>query len=160
MRLIYLFEDTKNDQQSIMSAIDDVKYARTARFDIYWEDESRRQPSSGEPNSISTSEESGTICGNEPIEKRRYNARRFNAYDEQGQLVGTMSIIVDGYAPGAFKIAVRPDAQRRGYGSKLLSAAEASGINMLEAMHCNSFSSSGRNLASRWLKQKLSPNTK
>lgn len=143
------------NEKAIRAAIEDVGEARTARMDIDWASESRRQPQNGKANEISTSEESGTIMGNGPREKLSYKARRFNAYDESGNLVGTMSIIVEGYAPGAFKIAVRPDAMRRGYGMKLLDAAEASGIDMLKAMRKNSFSNEGRSLARSWLLKKL-----
>jgi hypothetical protein len=54
---------------------------------------------------------------------------------------------------GAFKIVVREDAMRQGWGMKLLDEAERQGIFIDFA--ANSFTSQGRALATHWLEQKL-----
>lgn len=76
------------------------------------------------------------------------------AYDEQGKLVGVFKTRIFGDDKGAFKIVVREDAMRKGWGKKLLDEAENQNINIVGNIKNNSFSSRGRDLLRNWLNKK------
>lgn len=110
-----------------------------------------------QPNSFEHKDGTGTIMGKGPMEKRRYFTHDIAAFDENGDIVGTFSILTKSpnkHEIGAFKIAVREDAQGRGWGKKLLDEAERSGIDIAGVIGANRFTSSGRDLLRSWLKNK------
>jgi GNAT superfamily N-acetyltransferase len=80
--------------------------------------------------------------------------QRIGAYDAEGKLVGTFSQITEGEGKGAFKITVREDAQRAGWGRKLLDEAERAGLDVVGSIGENSFTHEGRSLLRNWLSSK------
>jgi hypothetical protein len=76
------------------------------------------------------------------------------AYDGNGEIVGSLAISKEGEDKGAFKIVVREDAKRQGWGKKILDEAEKQGIDIVGNIKKNSFTQSGRNLVRNWLESK------
>jgi GNAT superfamily N-acetyltransferase len=135
-----------------MNKLELLDTTRTARFDLEWSAETRRTPQEGEPNSFSENVAWGTTMG----KKGKWEAQELAAYDENGKLVAFFSILSanpDKTVIGAFKIIVREDARRKGWGMRLLTEAENRGFAPSQAIRANSFSSAGRHLMRKWLQQ-------
>jgi hypothetical protein len=143
----------------IQSAIETVSYAPSVK---YWMNpefraETYKYPKVGEPNSFVFEEKAGTqstIGRNGRSVKEEYRAKDVIAYDSNGDIVGAISVLQT-EPKGAFKIVVREDAFRQGWGFKLLDAAEANGIDIIGGLHANSFTQSGRALLLAWLNKKV-----
>jgi len=121
-----------------------VKYWMEPEFSS----ESRKYPQKGKPNSFVKTETSGTMMGLKGGKSTKWVADDIIAYDKKGNIVGVLS--VSRTEPvGAFKITVREDAQRQGWGKRLLNEAVKNGIKI--GVENNSFSHSGRELMRAWL---------
>jgi len=127
---------------AIAKAIEEVDKARGVK---YWMQpefiaETKKYPQTGNPNSI--------------IKIEQKDSDDIVAYDENGKIVGSFSIAKEGKEKGAFKIVVREDAQRKGWGKEILNEAERQGIDVVGSIDKNSFTSSGRDLVRNWLNDK------
>lgn len=133
----------------IVRSIEYVRYAPSAKLEVIFDSEAHRYNKHGDPNSYVISDGKGsTSKGN------KWSAKNIAAYDESGVLVGILSVSTS--APvGAFKIVVRPDARRQGWGSKLLNKAEEIGLDMVSfaGIH-NTYSNDGRLMLIEWLNRK------
>lgn len=129
------------------SELEDVNMAPSARFEPEWPSESRRFPKTGKPNAIDRSEAKFTV--------NRKPGREVNlaAYDRDGKLVGVFSQAVEGPGKGAFKVTVRPDAQRQGHATRLLEAAEKAGLDVRGNLRTNTFTPAGRDLARSYVQR-------
>lgn len=123
-------------------------YARSARFEPEYDAETYYCEKEGTPNSFSYTEK------DKSTKSEKVKAGEITAYDENGSLVGLLSICLT-EPIGAFKIVVREDATRLGWGLKLLDEAERRGFDMISFMKNNNFSHSGRRLCEKWLELKL-----
>ena len=145
-------EETKaeeaQDNNVVIKALEDVEKARSVKYAMQPEfsSESRQYPQKGKPNSIVK------------IDSDNQKSDDIVAYDNDGKIVGVFSISKEGKEQGAFKITVRDDATRQGWGKKLLNEAEAQGIDIVNNVKKNSFSSSGRDLVRNWLEDKIQTN--
>jgi len=133
-------------------ALEDVNKARSVK---YWMEpefgaETNKYPQTGKPNSFIKREQSGTIMGG-----GKWASDDIVAYDKNGKIVGSISIAKEGEEKGAFKIVVREDAKRQGWGKKILDEAEKQGIDIVGNIKKNSFTQSGRNLVRNWLESKI-----
>ena len=91
---------------------------------------------------------------------KEFETLQIATYDEKGKIVGTIKIATtenkqEDVKKGAFKIAVRQDYQNKGIASKLIEKAESEGIDFLEALKNNKFTSKGRGYFISWLNKKL-----
>jgi len=132
-------------------ALEDVNKARSVK---YWMEpefgaETNKYPQTGKPNSFIKREQSGTIMGG-----GKWASDDIVAYDKNGKIVGSISIEKEGEEKGAFKIVVREDAKRQGWGKKILDEAEKQGIDIVGNIKKNSFTQNGRNLVRNWLEGK------
>jgi hypothetical protein len=143
----------------IKESIEYLNRAPHARLELYFDDESRKYPQKGKPNSLVSSTSRGTLTG-----KRKWEAHDIVAYDNKGKIVGVLSILTkseaDEESVGAFKIVVRDDARMKGWATKLLDRAEEDGIDMIEAVRHNNYSSRGRWMIRLWLEKKLESDNK
>ena len=80
-----------------------------------------------------------------------YTSTDLAAYDEQGSLVGILSVAHGADQDGFFKIVVRPDALRRGWGRRLLAEVERQGIDLVAIAPRNHYTPSGRALLVAYL---------
>jgi len=139
----------------IKESIEYLNHAPHARMELYFDDESKKYPQKGKPNSLVSSTSRGTLTG-----KRKWEAHDVVAYDNKGKIVGVLSVLTkseaDEESVGAFKIVVRDDARIKGWATKLLDRAEEDGIDMIEAVRHNNYSSRGRWMIRLWLEKKLS----
>jgi hypothetical protein len=130
-----VFNEIYDDYNELISplllgvALEDVNKARSVK---YWMEpefgaETENYPQKGKPNSFIKTEQSGTIMGG-----GKWASDDIVAYDKDGKIVGSISIAKDGKDKGAFKIVVREDAKRQGWGKKILDEAEKQGIALLE----------------------------
>lgn len=150
MRYIRLFEAFKHSKSDIKDAYKFVNvYARSARFEPEYDAETYYYDKKGTPNSFSFLEKNQKTSGGDKVK-----SANITAYDEQGNLVGLLSISLT-EPVGAFKIVVREDATRLGWGLKLLDEAEKRGFDMVSYIKNNNFTHSGRRLCERWLELKL-----
>ena len=140
-----------NEGGNISQALIDIEMARSVK---YWMEpefkaETYHYPKTGKPNSFVVERNSGagTIINKHVAP---WVSTDIIAYDEKGKIVGTISISMT-EPVGAFKIVVREDAQRRGWGKKLLGEAVNQGFDIAGTIKVNSFSSSGRDLLRSWL---------
>lgn len=136
------------------AALADVDEAGSVRggWEPEWAAESRGKPPTGAPGSFVPSESRGTMSGGKP-----WAARDITAYDDDGKAVGVFSVATTGADAGAFKITVRPDALRKGWGSRLLDAAMAHGIDVPGIVKRNKFTHEGRELVRAWLARQAEP---
>jgi hypothetical protein len=152
-----VFNEIYDDYNELISplllevALEDVNKARSVK---YWMEpefgaETKNYPQKGKPNSFIKTEQSGTIMGG-----GKWASDDIVAYDKDGKIVGSISIAKDGKDKGAFKIVVREDAKRQGWGKKILDEAEKQGIDIVGNIKKNSFTQSGRNLVRNWLEGK------
>ena len=91
---------------------------------------------------------------------KEFDTLQIATYDDKGKIVGTIKIATtenkqEDVKKGAFKIAVRQDYQNKGIASKLIEKAESEGIDFLEALKNNKFTSKGRGYFISWLNKKL-----
>ncbi len=89
-----------------------------------------------------------------------FDTLQIATYDNKGKIVGTIKIATtenkkEDVKKGAFKIAVRQDYQNKGIASKLIEKAESEGIDFVEALKNNKFTSKGRWYFISWLNKKL-----
>jgi hypothetical protein len=149
-----VFEEIYDEYDEIISpllleaALEDVNKARSVK---YWMEpefgaETRKYPQTGKPNSFVKTEQpsKGNVSASDNIV----------AYDGNGEIVGSLAISKEGEDKGAFKIVVREDAKRQGWGKKILDEAEKQGIDIVGNIKKNSFTQSGRNLVRNWLESK------
>lgn len=130
-------------QKAILKAIDEVNHARSVK---YWM----------EPEfNAETYKYAQKAKANSFIKTTNSISDDVVAYDEKGNIVGSISISNQGSEKGAFKIVVREDALRKGWGKKLLDKAATHKIDIIGNIKYNSFSASGRELVRSWLKSKL-----
>jgi GNAT superfamily N-acetyltransferase len=138
----------------LYAALIAVLQAPTAFLELIFANETRRFDQSGEPNSFVLKDDFGTTMGNGPAASRRWESKEILVYDDDGQIVGRFSIVTKHPTPttvGAFKIVVRPDARRRGWGRKLLDRAAEAGIDLVTVAGPNHYSAEGRQLMLAWL---------
>ena len=150
MKLIQIFEAV--NKQSVKDALAALEQARSVKYwmEPEFKTESYKYPQKGKPNSFFETTSKGTKMGG-----GSWSSDDLIAYDNKGKIVGVLSMSNQGDDKGAFKISVREDAKRKGWGSKLLDKAEQSGIDIVGSIKVNSFSSSGRDLLRSWLTKKL-----
>jgi GNAT superfamily N-acetyltransferase len=91
---------------------------------------------------------------------KEYDTLQIASYDNKGQIVGVIKIAItenkkEDVKIGAFKISVRQDYQNKGIASKLIEKAESEGIDFVEALKNNNFTSKGRWYFISWLNKKL-----
>ena len=91
---------------------------------------------------------------------KEFDTLQIATYDNKGKIVGTIKIATtenkqEDIKKGAFKIAVRQDYQNKGIASKLIEKAESEGIDFVEALKNNKFTSKGRWYFISWLNKKL-----
>ena len=148
-------KDLRSAKQRILDAIHDVNMARSARFEPDFGAETYKYPETGEPNSFTAHDQVGKY---KAIGSKggytEVKSKVIVAYDQNGKVVGALNISLS-EPVGAFKIVVREDAQRQGWGAKLLDEAEKLGFDMVGFMRQNTFSHSGRQMAEKWLQAKL-----
>ena len=143
-----------NEEIDIDDKISDaIKLLNTRPSVKYWwepifKDESYGFDEKSEPNSFDIQMRYGVYGG------LRWESKNIIAYDEVGEIVGLFSIATEGKEVGAWKISVREDAKRKGWGFRLLDEAEKNGIDVIDSIKRNSFSSSGRSLMQSWLEKK------
>ena len=135
-----IFENSNYKKQ--LDTRPSVKYWMQPEFSA----ESRKYPQTDTPNSFKVHIKQGKL-----LNKKTWKSKDIVAYDSDGKIVGVFSVAIEGPETGAFKITVREDAQRQGWGSKLLDEAQRQGIDIKNSIQHNSFSSSGRNLLHSWL---------
>jgi len=113
--------------------LDPIDEARSVRrgYEPDFASEQRSFPKTGKPNGVEV------------------NGNKVSAYDANGNLVGTFQ-----HDGKAFKVSVRPDAERQGIGTRLLDAAQKSGYDIEANILNNSFTPEGRNLTRKWLQSK------
>ena len=131
------------DGGEVEKALNDLEKAPSVKFwnEPEFQGESYFFDKEGEPNSFVSLQEDDI-------------SKTILAYDEDGQLVGVFRIRTSGDLKGAFKIVVREDAMRKGWGKKLLDEAEKQNIDIVGNVKNNSFSSRGRDLLRSWLNEK------
>ena len=136
-------EDEYEDGGEVEKALNDLEKAPSVNFwnEPEFQGESYFFNKEGEPNSFVSLQEDDI-------------SKTILAYDEDGQLVGVFRIRTAGDLKGAFKIVVREDAMRKGWGKKILDEAEKQNIDIVGNIKNNSFSSRGRDLLRSWLKSK------
>jgi hypothetical protein len=151
----FLNESESNNDMYILSAIDYVNRSKTARFEPDFGAETYKYSPHGKPNTFVSHDKVGKY---KAIGSKggytEVKSKVILAYDEHGDIVGAINISLS-EPVGAFKIVVREDAQRLGWGVKLLSEAEAQGFDMVGYMRENTFSYAGRHMAIKWLQSKL-----
>jgi predicted SprT family Zn-dependent metalloprotease len=135
------------DKRDINKAIEDLERARSVK---YWMEpefraETKKYPQTGEKNTVSKIVVGDGTTSDDVV-----------AYDKAGDIVGALSMSKKGGEQGAFKIVVREDATRQGWGKKLLDEAETQGLDIISNISKNSFSSRGRDLLRSWLRSKIS----
>ena len=91
---------------------------------------------------------------------KEYDTLQIATYDNEGKIVGIIRIATsenkkEEVKIGAFKISVRQDYQNKGIASKLIEKAESEGIDFVEALKNNNFTSKGRWYFISWLNKKL-----
>ena len=91
---------------------------------------------------------------------KEFDTLQIAIYDEKGKIVGILKIATsenkkEDVKKGSFKIAVRQDYQNKGIASKLIEKAEREGIDFVEALKNNNFTSEGRWYFTSWLNKKL-----
>jgi len=140
-----------NESVNIKDAIKTVEMAPSVKYwmEPEFSSESRHYPQKEKPNSFYETERYGTVG----FDKKKWKSKDVVAYDEKGNIIGVFSISTTDPI-GAFKITVREDAQRKGWGMKLLDYAEKHGIDIVSNLENNRFTASGRALLIKWLKNK------
>lgn len=113
---------------------------------------SRGYPEKGEPGSMHVETKPITV-GKLGGKKTSVNELRISAYDEKGDIVGTFGGYTDGPNKGAFTVTVRPDAQKKGVGTRLLSEADKAGFDIKGSIGANRFTPEGRKLMHRYVDQ-------
>ena len=91
---------------------------------------------------------------------KEFDTLQIANYDDKGKIVGIIKIATSenkkqDVKKGAFKISVRQDYQNKGIASKLIEKAESEGIDFVEALKNNNFTSKGRWYFKSWLNKKL-----
>jgi GNAT superfamily N-acetyltransferase len=91
---------------------------------------------------------------------KEFDTLQIANYDEKGKIVGILKIATsenkkEDVKKGSFKISVRQDYQNKGIASKLIEKAESEGIDFVEALKNNNFTSKGRWYFKSWLNKKL-----
>ncbi|HEY6032459.1 MAG TPA: GNAT family N-acetyltransferase [Gaiellaceae bacterium] len=141
----------------VEKAIEAVKYAHSVRrgFEPTFSSERSGYPATGEPDSF-------LRRTTRYAEYRGYRTRQpaFRSYDigyfdREGALSGIFSMAVGGEQGGAFKIAVDPEKQRQGIGTRLLEEAERHGVDFTKYAGMNSYTPQGRALMLAFLQKKL-----
>ena len=136
-------EDQPRDEAGRFAAADAVSMAPSVQpgFEPDFESEKHSFPATGPANGFTN--ETRTY---DPSRGPKYTATNIGAYDAGGRLVGTFSIAHGGGQDGYFKISVNPDAQRQGWGFRLLKEAERQGIDLEAVAGKNRYTPSGRAL--------------
>jgi len=91
---------------------------------------------------------------------REFDTLQIANYDDKGKIVGIIKIATsenkkDDVKMGATKLSVRQDYQNKGIASKLIEKAESEGVDFVEAIKNNNFTSKGRWFILSWLNKKL-----
>jgi predicted N-acetyltransferase YhbS len=91
---------------------------------------------------------------------KEFDTLQIANYDDKGKIVGIIKIATsenkkDDVKMGATKLSVRQDYQNKGIASKLIEKAESEGVDFVEAIKNNNFTSKGRWFILSWLNKKL-----
>ena len=159
--------------QEALDALDKKDTSRSEKFSFYDEESSiPKNLLSGKPNSISVNRK--TINDNEPyymffskkVEKKNWIPNSYDIvqiinYGTDGKANAIMQYIDNSNSPysnketGLFKISVSTTTTNRGVATKLLNRAEENGFDVVGNISKNSFTPSGKELLTKWLKNKL-----
>lgn len=132
--------------------IEGVRYTHSVRrgFEPDFASERSTFPAAGPANGFTVQAREYRASGGRP----GFTSTDIGAYDEAGLLVGTFSVAHGADQDGFFKISVRPDAMRQGWGMRLLDRAAQEGIDLADIAARNIYTSAGRALLLRWLEER------
>jgi GNAT superfamily N-acetyltransferase len=140
-------------QSGLAKALESLSYARGVKFGFEPEWSSEAPRTTGEPGSTVTERKTLKYSTTRSKKKVEVGVAETTIFDDEGKPVGFFSRLTDGPDAGAFKVVVRPDAQRQGIGMRLIDAAVADGFDPVASIRANSFTADGRALMRAWLER-------